>query len=184
MNFKKRIQTLIICFLTLAISLAFADDKDPKWAKKVGSTKLKFKNKEFVANDFGANPDGKTLTSAAIQKAIDACAEQGGGIVVLKPGKYLTGSLFIKSKVKFRIDEGVEILGSQNIKDYPIIDTRIAGMEMKWPAALLNIIDQKNAALEGKGLINAQGKVFWELYFSMRKDYEAKALRWIVDYDA
>ena len=184
MNLKKLIQTLFICFLSLTISLAFAEEKDPKWAKKVGSAKLKFKKKEFVANDFGANPDGLTLTNKSIQKAIDACAEQGGGVVILKPGKYLIGSLFIKSKVKFRIDEGVELLGSQNIKDYLIIDTRIAGMEMKWPAALLNIIDQKNAAIEGKGIINAQGKVFWELYFRMRKDYEAKALRWIVDYDA
>jgi len=86
--------------------------------------------------------------------------------------------------VKLRIDESVILFGSQDIKDYPIIDTRIAGMEIKWPAALLNIIDQKNAAIEGHGLVDGRGKVFWDMYWNMRKEYDAKGLRWIIDYDA
>ena len=184
MNFKKIFQNTFICFIGLSVSLAFAGEKDPSWAKKVGAPTLKFKNQEFVANDFGAKSDSTFLSTPAIQKAIDACEKAGGGVVKLQPGRYLTGSLFVKSNVKLRIDEGVELLGSQNISDYPQIDTRIAGMEMRWPAAMLNIIDQKNAAIEGKGLINARGKVFWELYWKMRKEYDAKGLRWIVDYDA
>lgn len=76
------------------------------------------------------------------------------------------------------------IKGSQNFDDYPEIDTRIAGIEMRWPAALINIINQKNVAVTGSGKVDAQGKFCWDKYWAMRKEYEPKGLRWIVDYDA
>ncbi|MRX46792.1 glycoside hydrolase family 28 protein [Pedobacter puniceum] len=173
----------LLAFLSLSF-LALAGEKDPSWVKKVGSPKLKFKKQEFIANTYGAKADTTFLSTKAIQQAIDACEKAGGGVVKLLPGKYLTGSLFVKSGVKLMIDADVELIGSQNIEDYPLIDTRIAGMEMKWPAALVNIIEQKNAAITGNGVINGRGKVFWDLYWSMRKAYEPKGLRWIVDYDA
>jgi len=155
-----------------------------EWVKKVGARKIPSKTNIFSVNSYGAVSDGKTLNSKAIQRAIDACAKAGGGIVTFKSGTYLTGSVFIKSGVHLKIDKGVEIRGSQDIADYPEIDTRIAGIEMKWPAALINIIDQQNAALTGEGSVHAQGKVFWEMYWKLRKEYDAKGLRWIVDYDA
>ena len=153
------------------------------WVEKVGAKSFPEGTKVFLVNEYGAINDGKTLNTAAIQSAIDACAIAGGGVVAFEPGEYLTGSLFVKEGVNFRIDEGVTILGSQDIKDYPDIDTRVAGIEMVWPAALINVIDQKNAAVTGKGIIHAQGKPFWDQYWATRKEYEKKGLRWIVDYD-
>lgn len=176
---------LLLCmFLLLSTGILMAHPKPPAWVAKVGSAPLKFKKEVFLANNFGARPDGHTLNTAAIQKAIDECAESGGGVVRFSPGKYLTGSLFLKKNVNLQIDKGVEILGSQSIADYPEIDTRVAGIEMKWPAALINIIGQEKAAVTGKGIVNAQGKPFWDYYWNLRKEYEAKGLRWIVDYDA
>src|SRR5438034_6165439 len=55
---------------------------------------------------------------------------------------------------------------------------------MKWPAALINLIGVKNDALTGKCIINARGKFCWDKYWTMRKEYDAKGLRWVVDYDA
>jgi polygalacturonase len=55
---------------------------------------------------------------------------------------------------------------------------------MLWPAALININDQDNVAITGEGTIDGQGQVFWDSYWALRKDYEPKGLRWIVDYDA
>jgi polygalacturonase len=81
------------------------------------------------------------------------CSKRGGGVVVFEPGIYLTGSIFLKEGVELRIDKGVELKGSQHFEDYPEIDTRIAGIEMKWPAALLNIIGVKNAAITVDGII-------------------------------
>lgn len=154
------------------------------WVKKVGAATFPAAKKVFNTADYGAVNDTSITSTAFIQKAIDDCAKKGGGVVVFKPGVYVTGSLFIKSNVQLRIDKDVTLLGSQNFNDYPEIDTRIAGIEMKWPAALINIIDAKNAALTGKGVINARGKFCWDKYWMMRKEYEAKGLRWIVDYDA
>ncbi|TCC87369.1 glycoside hydrolase family 28 protein [Pedobacter frigiditerrae] len=181
----KRIFPLMLIALIFFSITVIAQPTAPNWVGKVGSKALVFKNKIVKVNDFGAIGDGKTLNTKTIQNAIDECAAKGGGVVVFAPGKYLTGSLFVKTGVNLKIDKGVEILGSQNINDYPEIDTRVAGIEMKWPAALINVLKQQKASISGTGLINAQGKPFWDMYWKMRKeDYDPKGLRWIVDYDA
>src|SRR5680860_285759 len=158
---------------------------EPEWVSKVGAKAYDFKEETYYTNDYGAIDDGSQITTLAIQKAIDVCAEKGGGTVAFKPGIYLTGSIFIKEGIRFRIDKEVELRGSENIKDYREIDTRVAGIEMKWPAALINVLGQKNVTIDGEGLIDGQGKVFWDYYWDLRKnEYEPKGLRWIVDYDA
>jgi len=171
---------IFCCLLLLAMGTLNAQTKD-EWVKKVGSRTQPLRKEIFKTPAAG---DSTVLHTEAIQKTIDACAAAGGGTVTFEPGVYLTGSIFLKDGVHLRIAKGVKLKGSQNIKDYPEIDSRIAGIEMKWPAALINVIDRKNAAVSGEGLVHAQGKVFWDMYWKMRKEYEAKGLRWIIDYDA
>ncbi|MBC7721172.1 MAG: glycoside hydrolase family 28 protein, partial [Pedobacter sp.] len=179
------IQSLFLGLMMAVSNQLFAQaNSQLLWAKKVGATSFPATKKLFYVNDFGAVNDGKTINSSFIQKTIDACAKQGGGIVTFKSGIYVSGSVFLKTNVQLRIDSNVTILGSQNFDDYPEIDTRIAGIEMRWPAALINIIGAKNAAVTGKGIVNARGKFCWDKYWAMRKDYDSKGLRWIVDYDA
>jgi polygalacturonase len=175
---KWMIMSLLAC-----ISLTLLAQQ-PAWVSKVGARSFPKAKKNFFVNDYGAVADGITVNSASIQKAIDACAASGGGVVSFRPGTYVMGSVFIKSNVEFRIDKDVLILGSQDFADYPEIDTRIAGIEMKWPAALINLIGVTNAAVTGTGVVNARGKFCWDKYWSMRREYDAKGLRWIVDYDA
>ncbi len=179
---------LLAVLFSLGISFeAKASDKAipmQEWTKQVGAKTMPRKTAVFKVNDYGAMNDGKTLNTKPIQAAIDACAAKGGGIVRFEPGTYLTGSIFVKEGVNLRIDKGVEILGSQDISDYPEIDTRVAGIEMKWHYELLNVLDQNNAAITGEGTVHAQGKPFWDKYWTMRRqEYEPKGLRWIVDYD-
>lgn len=180
-----RTMALVIscCFLTPQL-IAQINPKSLPWVSQVGAKSFPTGKRIFIANKYGAKSDTTRISTRFIQKAIDDCARKGGGIVTLKPGTYITGSLFIKSNVEFRIDEGVLLLGSQDFADYPEIDTRIAGIEMKWPAALINVIGQQNVAITGAGKINARGKFCWDKYWTMRKDYDARGLRWIVDYDA
>lgn len=182
---KHRVLSFAICILMAAGTVtARAADPEPAWTKQVGAKNFQAKKAIFKVTDNGAVNDGVTLDTKAIQKTIDQCSAKGGGVVTFAPGKYVTGSLFLKNNVNLQIDKGVEILGSQSFDDYPEMDTRVAGIEMKWPAALINVIGKKNVAITGDGLINARGKFCWDKYWAMRKEYEPKGLRWIVDYDA
>jgi polygalacturonase len=139
--------------------------------------------KDYSVDKYGAKGDGTTMNTKAIQAAIDAAAKDGGR-VVFPAGTYLSGSIFVKSGVTLNVGKGATILGSQNIKDYPVMPTRIAGIEMRWPAALVNVYEQKNAAIEGEGTIDGDGKIFWDSYWTLRKEYEPRGLRWASDYDA
>src|ERR1035437_5676209 len=73
--------------------------------------------KTFFANDFGAIGDGKQLETVALQKAIDKAAKVGGTVSV-KPGTYLTGSLFLNSGVTLDLTEAATLIGSQKLEDY------------------------------------------------------------------
>jgi polygalacturonase len=137
---------------------------------------------EFHVSSYGAKGDGKTIDTAAIQKAIDAAANTRGTIV-FNPGVYLSGSLFLKSGTHLRLDEGVEIRGAQDQAAYPVMQSRIAGIEMKWPAALINVYEQNDVEISGKGVIDGDGKLWWDKYWALRKEYEPKGLRWAADYD-
>jgi polygalacturonase len=139
--------------------------------------------KTFVANDYGASPSATVLNTVAIQKAIDAAAKSGG-TVTLKPGTYLTGSIFLKSGTTLDLPEGVTLIGSQRLADYPELPTRIAGIEMTWPAALINTRDQHDVTITGKGTIDGDGPIWWKSYWDLRATYEPKGLRWASDYDA
>jgi polygalacturonase len=139
--------------------------------------------KIFLANDYGAKADGLTLNTTSLQKAIDAAAVVGGTVSV-KPGIYLTGSLFLKSGVTLDLPEGATLIGSQKLEDYPMLPTRIAGIEMTWPAALINVRDEQRVKLTGKGTVDGDGPIWWKSYWDLRATYEPKGLRWASDYDA
>jgi exo-poly-alpha-galacturonosidase len=71
----------------------------------------------FDVTDFGAVGDGKTLATQAIQAAIDACSP--GGTVLIPPGTFLSGALWLKSDMTFKVAAGATLLGSPNAEDYP-----------------------------------------------------------------
>ena len=102
-------------------------------------------------SDFGAVPDGKTLTADALQQAIDHCAETGGGMVTVPVGTYLTTTLYLKSNVNLHIRKGAVILGSTDPQAYPGAPGRTGG------AALIQADSIRNAAITGLGTINGQG---------------------------
>ncbi|MET0650271.1 MAG: glycosyl hydrolase family 28 protein [Pyrinomonadaceae bacterium] len=157
----------------------------PAWVKSVGARRKPTKKKVCEANAYGAVADGEANSTKAIQQAIDACSKAGGGVVQFKPGEYVTGALFVKTGVHLVVGAGVTLLGSQEDADYPSIFTRVAGIEMKWPAALINVNDQKNVRLSGGGIIDGRGKKWWDKYWNLRRnDYEPRGLRWASDYDA
>jgi polygalacturonase len=179
-----------LCVFGVAISVSaqarFTDDGDglPAWVSEVGARREPVGTRIFSANAYGAVGDQARNSTRAIQQTIDACSKAGGGIVTFRPGKYATGALFLKSNVYLRLDREVTLLGSQDDADYPSIWTRVAGIEMKWPAALININDQHNVKISGGGTIDGRGVKWWDRYWDLRRDYEPRGLRWAADYDA
>ena len=171
-----RLATVIFLVLTSALAYGQA----PDWVSEVGAREFPSGQQIFRVK---AKSDTSKVITKAIQAAIDQCAKRGGGIVTFAPGTYVTGAIFLKAGVHLRIDRNVSLLGSTDFGDYPEIDTRIAGIEMKWPAALINVMDVRNAAVTGEGTVDARGKFCWDLYWRMREEYVKKDLRWIVDYD-
>jgi polygalacturonase len=67
---------------------------------------------DISANDFGAVGDGVTLNTAALQRAIDTCSADGGGTLILPAGRYVTGTLELKSGVTLRLARDAVLLGS------------------------------------------------------------------------
>ena len=75
-------------------------------------------SKIFDVSKFGAQADGKSLCSASVQKAIDACSADGGGIVRFEGGSFVLSTVFLKSNVRIEIAENAEVLGSSDFYDY------------------------------------------------------------------
>jgi polygalacturonase len=156
----------------------------PSWVKDVGAASEPKRTRIFSANSYGAAGDGVKNSTKAIQRAIDACSKARGGIVTFGPGQYVTGALFLKSNVHLQVPAGVTLLGSQDDADYPSLPTRVAGIEMEWPAALINVSDQQNVKVSGGGVIDGRGEKWWDRYWKLRGEYQPRGLRWAADYDA
>jgi polygalacturonase len=105
--------------------------------------------KTFDVRDFGAHGDGRTLDTASIQKALDACGQSGAGTVILPPGDYLSGSLKLSSKTTLRIEKGATLLARTNQEDYA--SGKVSG---KW--GFLVAVDAADLTLTGDGVINGQ----------------------------
>lgn len=165
-------------------ALATGADSLPRWTHDVGARHTPVSAREFRATTYGAVGDGATSSTTAIQRAIDAAAAAGGGTVTFAPGAYVTGALFVKSHVHLRVDSTVTLLGSQDDAEYPRRWTRVAGIEMVWPVALINVDSATDVKISGKGTIDGRGQKWWDRYWTLRRAYEPKGLRWASDYDA
>ena len=122
-----------------------------------------FPARVFDITGFGARADGATLNTDSIAKAIEACAKEGGGRVLVPAGTFFTGAIHLKSGVELHVSEGATLLFDTNPKSYPIVFTRWEGMELMNYSPLIYARKQKNIAITGKGTLDAQGseKNWW-----------------------
>jgi polygalacturonase len=109
--------------------------------------------KEYKASLFGIRSDGTTNNTGSIQKAVDYISEQGGGTLVFYVGRYLTGTILLKSDVSIRLEEGAILVGSLSPYDYEVTG------DIK---ALLIADSQSGISVSGKGVIDGQGERLME----------------------
>src|SRR6476620_6660284 len=79
---------------------------------------LRSEGKDYPASQFGIYSDGVTLNTKSIQFAIDYIQQQGGGRLVFDVGRYLTGTIHLKTNVTIHLLEGAVLLGALNPFDY------------------------------------------------------------------
>ncbi len=109
---------------------------------------LQMQAKDYNASMFGAKSNGTTLNTSSIQKGIDYISENGGGRLVFYVGRYLTGTIYLKSNVTIHLEEGAILVGSTNPFDYE--------KNFNW-TAMIFALDQENIGITGKGVIDGQG---------------------------
>lgn len=142
---------------------------------------------QFTLDSSSMFSDGQYPVTDLIQRLIDEA--QPGDTLVIPAGRFLTGALFLKSGLSLYLSQGAVLLGSQQLVDYPLIETRVAGIDMVWPAGIINVNHCQNVQIYGPGTIDGQGAVWWHRFWGenqqdgMLADYSARGLRWVVDYD-
>ena len=117
----------------------------------------------YNIRDYGAKGDGAALDTMALQSAIDACAKDGGGTVLVPAGTFQIGAVDLKSNVTLHIAAGGKLLGSADGKQYHAVDAiPLSGdstlNDGNW--ALLFAVGAKNITVEGAGTIDGQGAQF------------------------
>jgi polygalacturonase len=114
----------------------------------------------WSVNDYGAAGDGKTMNTEAFAKAIAACAADGGGVVSVPAGTYLTGPIELKSNVDLDVQGGATILFSRKYDDYPLIVTSFEGRRTVECTSPLWAEKAHDVSVTGDGVIDGQGEVW------------------------
>ncbi len=107
----------------------------------------------FDVGSYGANGDANVVVTTALQKALDECAAQGGGVVRFAAGTYVTGSLMVGSNTTIRLEKGALLTGSPAYADYPVFQGRWEGGPAPSHHALLWATGATRIAIVGEGTI-------------------------------
>lgn len=118
----------------------------------------------YDVKNFGAVGDGKTLCTAALQQAIDSCAAAGGGRVLISDGRYMSGTIKLRSGVDLHIASNGVLLGSPDCKDYPepenMLHTTRELLPRERGACFIYAEEAENISITGMGRIDCNGTAF------------------------
>ncbi len=178
----KNISFLLVMF---AITLQFISCKTPEtktveyfpdgteipvWFADTAKINSDTLGTQLVVTDFGAVGDGQTLNTESIQKAIDKAASDGGGVVIIPEGKFLTGALFFKPGTHLHVNKGGMLLGSDDIANFPIMPSRMEGRSIDYFPAVVNAYGVDGFTITGKGTIDGNGLKYWEAFWQRRAE--------------
>jgi polygalacturonase len=110
--------------------------------------------------DYGASGNGKTKDTQAVQKAIEACAQKGAGVVYFPPGSYLIGNITLRSNLTLHLEAGATLLASPDVEDYPLLPSAYQP-EIRRGSALIYGEGLENVTITGLGTIDGQGLLWY-----------------------
>ena len=140
------------------------------WFSDTARVDISTLGRQYVLTDFGVKQDSTLLQTEAIQAVIDRAASEGGGVIVVPEGTFLSGSLFFRQGTHLHLREGAVLKGSDFIGDFALIDTRLEGQNLRYFAALVNAIGLDGFTLSGKGTLNGNGERYWRSFW-LRRQY-------------
>ena len=155
MTMKKILSLILIATFTLASSAKkeLWPDESVMDAFFSNTTKVDVKTlgKQYVITDYGVKNDSSLIQTAEIQAVIDRCASEGGGVVVIPEGTFLSGSLFFKHGTNLYVKGRIK--GSDRIRDFRLLETRLEGQTLQYFAALINADGLDGFCIMGDGAI-------------------------------
>lgn len=140
----------------------------PEWFRQIDSVKIENLGKQYKITDYGILNDGRIYTKE-IQALIDKVASDGGGVIVVPQGTYLSGALFFKQGVHLHLLAGGTLMGSDDCSDFPLMKTRIEGESCIYYPALINADGLDGFTISGEGTIDGNGLRYWKHFWERRK---------------
>ena len=136
------------------------------WFKDTTKVDVATLGRRYVITDYGVKKDSSLVQTEAIQRVIDRAAREGGGVIVVPQGTFLSGGLFFKQGTHLHV-EG-KLKGSDRIADFPILTTRIEGETCKYFCALVNADGLDGFSISGQGTIDGNGLRYWQEFWLRR----------------
>ena len=124
--------------------------------------------KVYKITDYGILNDGCVHTEK-LQNLIDTAHSEGGGVIYVPGGIFKTGALFFKQGVNLYIEKGGVLMGSDDISDYPLMETRIEGESCMYYPALINADNVDGFVISGEGVIDGNGLKSWKAFWQRLK---------------
>ncbi len=167
-------------FVLLACTTAYGKKKQkadlfpdgtpiPAWFSNATKVNIDSLGKRYVITDHGVTTDAALIQTERIQAVIDKAASEGGGVIVIPTGTFLSGSLFFKPGTHLYLEEGATLMGSDRIRNFKLVKTRMEGQTLDYFAALVNADGCDGFTIAGKGTINGNGHNYWEEFWIRRK---------------
>lgn len=140
----------------------------PAWFSDTTRVDINKLGKRYDVTKYGVKNYSDQIQTEKIQQVIDLAAREGGGVIVIPRGYVVSGSLFFKPGTHLLIEENGELRGSERIRDFKLVKTRMEGQTLNYFAALVNADGCDGFTITGPGTINGNGQAYWEEFWIRR----------------
>jgi len=172
MKLKK---TILVLLCTLLSAPFFAKERFPDgtpvsdWFTKYEKVDIHELGTIYRITDHGVVNDSTLLQTEQIQSVIDKAYTNGGGVIYIPKGVYLSGALFFKQNTHLYLEKEAVLKGSDDISNFPMLPTRIEGRSIDYFAALVNADGLDGFTISGEGAINGNGLRYWKSFWLRRE---------------
>lgn len=171
---KKSIKSIIFLFSIFITTQVFSQEKFPDgtpipdWFRKNEVVNINTLGKIYRITDYGVINDSTILQTEKIQAVIDKAQQEGGGVIVIPQGTFLSSSIFFKPKTHLYLEKNAVLKGSDDISNFPIVETRMEGQTLKYFPALVNADHVNGFTISGEGTLNGNGMRYWKSFWKRR----------------